>query len=168
MNWRNMRLSKDSWSPLGKYVWLALLALVVVGILISFWYVANERDFTSLESYFLQVFVAFVGVAGSFYSGRQSAREAAREVVNTHARSAFRLLLSLRSGLTHLSFIIGSSHDSVSSEDYEKILAELKGVVYMQQLMVVDALGGWEDITPEEMERLKERLSAEKTTEVEE
>ena len=162
-----MKILEKFWSELSKYAWLAVLAIVIVGILISFWYVANKRDFTSLESYFLQVFVAFVGIAGSFYSGRQSAREVAREIVNTHARPAFRLLLSLRSGLSHLSYIIASSQDSVSLEDYGKILAQLGGVVYMQQLMVVDALGGWEDIVPEEMEKLKERLSAQKITEVE-
>lgn len=160
-----MRFREDFWSILSRFFWLALLVLVIIGILTSFWYVANERAFTSLESFFLQVFVAIVGVAGSFYSGRQSAQDAAKEIVKTHAGPAFRHLLSLRAGLSYVSYIIESSRDFESFEDYKKILAQLAGTVYILQLTVVDALGGWEDIVPEEVERLKRRLSAEKTTE---
>ena len=133
--------------------------IVSVVLLSSFWLVVNRREFTPLESYFLQILITLVGLAGSFYSGRQSAREAAREIVNTHARPAFRRLLSLHSGLLHLSIAIESSQEFKSREDYRVILAELSGLVFMQQLTVVHALGDWEDIVPDEVKKLKEQLS---------
>ena len=160
-----MRIPEDLWSTLLKFVWIVILVLVVIGVLISFWLVANKRDYSSLEVFFLQVFVSFVGIVGSFFSGRQSAREAAKVIVKTHAKPAFRHLLSLRSGLSSLTFILGASQGTVSLEEYREIIAKLDGIVRMLHLMVVDALGGWEDIVPEEVEKLQERVYAEKSLE---
>ena len=158
-----MKFGEGFWSTLGKYSWLAFLALGSIGTLTSFWYVANKRDYTPLESYFLQILIAFVGLAVSFYSGRQSVREAAREIVKSHARPAFRRLLSLRSGLLQLSLTIEATQDAKSREDYRENLSLLEGLVYMIHLTVAEALTDWEEIVPEELEKLKRGRSSDNT-----
>lgn len=143
----------------------ALLILVSLGIAYFFGNAVTERTLTGLESFLWQFFTLLIGLTGSFFFGRQSAQEAAKEIIKTQARPAFRQLLSLRSGFLQQSFLVELSQESESREDYKIIFSELAGLIYMQQLMVGDALGGWEDVVPEEVAKLKERLSADNTTE---
>ena len=157
-----------SWPEL-KNSWPSVFIVASIIVLGVFWYTATKRPFTDLESFFWQFFGIAIGAVGTFYRGRKSAdreaQDAAREIIKSHALPAFRQLLSLRTGLLQQSYIIEATQDYDSCEDYRIILSELAGLNYMQQLMVVDALGGWEDIVPEEVEKLKKKLSAENTTE---
>ena len=73
----------------------ALLIFVSISISVILAYIATKRTLSSLESTLWQIFVFASGLAGSFIFGRQSAREAAREMIKPHARSAFRRLLSV-------------------------------------------------------------------------
>lgn len=77
------------------HVGVGLLVLVFTGVSIFVAYTVTTRTLTGLESFFWQIFVFGVGLVGSFIFGRQSAREAAREIIKPHARSAFRRLLSI-------------------------------------------------------------------------
>ena len=139
----------------------ALLLFFSIGISVILAYTATKRTLTSLESTLWQIFVFAAGLAGSFIFGRQSAREAAREMIKPHARSAFRRLLSLYHSLSHAATAIESSQGSESPEDAQVVLAKLEVIVVEQLAATDDALEDWRDIVPEDVEEL---LQSDNTT----
>lgn len=84
------------------------LILIYLGVAGLFSYTATKRTLPPLESVILQLFAVLTGLGGSFIFGRQSAREAAREIIKPHARSAFRRLLSLYHSLSRVAVTIES------------------------------------------------------------
>lgn len=152
-------------SILHRLIWPSLLVIVSIGVLGAFWHVANTRNYTNLESYFLQISVALIGIAVSFYSGRLSVCEAAREIIKPHARSAFRRLLSLYRSISEVGRIIELSRNAESLDSDKVILAELKGIVFWQLVTADDALEDWKDIVPDEVKELDRKLSAVNATE---
>ena len=121
--------------------------------------------YTNLESYFLQICGALIGIAVSFYSARLSVREAAREIIKPHARSAFRRLLSLYRSISEVGRIIELSRNAESLDSDKVILAELKGIVFWKLVTADDALEDWKDIVPDEVKELDRKLSAVNATE---
>ena len=160
-----MKTTEPLRSILYRFIWPALLIIISLGVLGAFWQVANARSYTNLESYFLQISVALVGAGASFYSGRLSVREAGREIIMPHARSAFRRLVSLYRSISEVGRIIERSRNSESLDNYKVILAELKGIVFWQLVTADDALEDWKDIVPEEVQELDRKLSADDATE---
>ena len=144
----------------------ALLISISLGIAVLFAYVATTRALTNLESTVLQFFAWITGILGSFIFGRQSAREAARDIIKPLARSAFRRLLSLYRSLSRVANILASSQDFESREDYEVMHAKLEGIVVEQLTTAGDALEDWRDIVPEDVEELYQRLSPDNVTRV--
>ncbi len=140
-------------------LWPVLLILISLGVAIYFAYVTTTRTLTGLESFLLQIFTLVTGLVGSFIFGRQSAREAARDIIKPLARSAFRRLLSLYLSLSRVANILASSQDFESREDYEVMHAKLEGIVVEQLTTAGDALEDWRDIVPEDVEELYQRLS---------
>lgn len=135
-----------------------LLVVASLGVAGLFAYIATERTLTNLESVILQAFALGAGLVGSFVFGRQSAREAAREIIKPHARSAFRRLLSLYQSLSRVGTTIEASQKSDSPEDNEVTLAKLEAIVIEQLATADDALEDWRDIVPEDVEELRQRL----------
>ena len=134
----------------------ALIGAFVL-IAIGFIYVSSSRDLTSLESVLFQVFGIASGLAGSYVVGRETTKKAALELVKPHARSAYRRLLSLYSGLSRLVQEIQSSNSRFSENQtaldvLDKIRAIAVELIYTSN----DALEDWRDILPEELEKLKE------------
>lgn len=117
-------------------------------------YVASQRDLTSLENTLLQVFSLALGLIGSFQFGKQSAREAAKDMIKPHARSAFRRLVSLYESLSRVGFEIEGSKQLNSPE---VTIAKLEAIVVEQLATADDALEDWNDIVPEEVAELKEK-----------
>ena len=140
-------------------LWPVLLILISLGVAIYFAYITTTRTLTGLESFLLQIFTLVTGLVGSFIFGRQSAREAARDIIKPLARSAFRRLLSLYLSLSRVANILASSQDFESREDYEVMHAKLEGIVVEQLTTAGDALEDWRDIVPEDVEELYQRLS---------
>jgi hypothetical protein len=126
-------------------------ALCMLGLSI---YVASQRDLTSLENTLLQVISLASGVFGSFQFGKQSAREAAKDMIKPHARSAFRRLVSLYESLSRVAYEINNSNQLASPEI---TIAKLEAIVAEQIATADDALEDWSDIVPEEVAELKER-----------
>ena len=120
---------------------------------------ATSRTLTGPESVLWQSFTLVAGFVGSFIFGRQSAHEAAKELIKSHARSAFRRLSSLYLSLSQVADAIESSHDFESREDYQVTLAKLEAFVFNQLATADDALEDWRDIVPEDVEELRQRLS---------
>ena len=142
-----------------------LLILFSIGISIFLAYTATQRTLTGLESTLWQIFAFAGGLAGSFIFGRQSAREAAREIIKPHARSAFRRLRALYDNLSRAANVIELGQVSDSQENYQVTLARLEEIVAAQLITADDALEDWNDIVPEEVEELKHKLQSNGTKE---
>ena len=140
-----------------------LLVSISLGVGGFFAYVATTRILTGPESFLWQTFTLVASLVGSFFFGRQSASEAASEVIKPHARSAFRRLLSLYRSLSRVANILASSQNFESREDYEVMQAKLEGIVVEQLTTAGDALEDWRDIVPEDVEELYQRLSPDNT-----
>ena len=140
---------------------LILISLVVAGL---FSHAATTRTLTGLESVILQFFSLLAGLIGSFFFGRQSACEAAREIIKPHARSAFRRLLSLYQSLSRVADVIESSRNSESPEENQVTLAKLEVIVVEQLSSADDAIEDWRDIVPEDVQELDQRFFPDNTT----
>lgn len=149
----------------GNYVGASALVLVSVGISAVVAYTVTRRTLTGLESVLWQIFVFAAGLAGSFIFGRQSAAQAARDMVKPHARSAFRRLLSLYESLHWAMNEIKSALRSGSTQQHQETLARVEAVVTAQLTTADDALEDWRDIVPEDVEVLKQKLTINNTTE---
>lgn len=134
---------------------LVLMALLVAGFSA---YIATQRTLTSLESTLLQAFALIAGLVGSFIFGRQSAKDAAREIIKPHARSAFRRLMSLYESLSRVGTEIENSRSTEGSKSGEMALARLEAIVIEQLATADDALEDWRDIVPEDVKELRGRL----------
>ena len=143
-----------------EYAVPGLLILMSAAGFSTFAYVATTRPLSDLESVFLQVFSASTGLIGTFMIGRQSARNAASEVIKPHARSAFRRLMSQFQSLHRMASLIESSQSSKTPDQYKEVLARLSEIATTQISSADDALADWEDIVPEDVKELREGLSS--------
>lgn len=137
-----------------------LLVCFSICISIGFAYTATKRSLTNFESAIWQTSVFTLGLVGSFIFGRQSAKEAAKEIIKPHARSAFRRLVSLYHSLSRASTVIKMEPESETEEDPQKALAILNAIITEQLDMADDALEDWRDIVPEDVEELKQNLES--------
>ena len=138
----------------------AFLVLVAIGVSVFVAYTATTRTLNGVESVLWQIFVLAAGLTGSFIAGKQTAREAAKEIIKPHARSAFRRLLSLYRSLSWTLTEIKSSQSSGVQEDSQMVLAKLEAIVTEQLMTADDALEDWNDIVPEDVEELKQKLQS--------
>lgn len=146
----NMR-TLERWLP----TLLVLVALLVAGFSA---YIATQRTLTSLEGVLLQAFVLIAGLVGSFLFGKQSAKDAAREIIKPHARSAFRRLMSLYVSLSRVGTEIENSRSAAGNKSGEMALARLEAIVIEQLATADDAMEDWRDIVPEDVAELRARL----------
>ncbi len=132
-------------SPMRFLERLVPFSLVIASVIIAslFAYLATVRTLTGLENILFQVFALGTGLTGSFIFGRQSARTAAREMIEPHARSAFRRLISLYDGLSRMAKTI------TGTEDDEVKLKIIEAIVVDQISTADDALADWRDVVPE-------------------
>ena len=140
------------------WVLASLLILVAIGVSSFVVYTTTIRTLTTVESILWQVFVLTAGLAGSFIFGRQSATESAREMIRPHARSAFRRLRALYENLSHAANVIELGQEPASQENFQITLARLEEIVATQLIIADDALEDWNDVIPEEVEELKQKL----------
>jgi hypothetical protein len=143
-----MKESKQWLPPL-----LITVALLVAGISVL---IASERPLTSLENTLLQAFSLAFGIIGSFHFGRQSATDAAKQIIKPHARSAFRRLISLYESLSRVGAEI---ENSKNNQDAAITIAKMEAIVVEQLATADDALEDWRDIVPEEVEELRSKLT---------
>ena len=130
---------------------LVALAIVVSAIFVI---IATLRDLSALENTLLQVFSLGVGLVGSYILGQESAREAGREMMKPHARSAFRRLLSLTQSLSRLVQTMEAVRPADNAHG-AAIVDRLEGIVVEQIAQAADALEDWRDVLPEEFQAMK-------------
>lgn len=117
------------------------IVLIIVSLILSAAFVtiaAAVRPLTNLENVIFQIFALGVGLGGSYILGRESAREAASDIIKPHARSAFRRLLSLYGSLSRLAAVIESSRPVNDTEFlHSSVLGKLE-VIVTEQLVTAD------------------------------
>ena len=145
----NLRLTtgKHGW-----LLWVIPLILILV-LLAAVIIVASIRDLTSLEIIMFQVMSLGVGLFGSFWLGRFSAMEAARDVVRPHARSALRTILLLRDSLYRLSIMI----EEFKQDSDDVRLDKIQSVVNEQIPVGLSAVEDWRDIVPDDVDEVLKR-----------
>ena len=147
------------------FKWIVLI-LGLVALLTPFVPVTFTRDFTSLENLLLQIISLTTGLVGSYIFGRQSAREAAKEVLKPHARNAARHLISLYKSVSRAraAAAIGLPQRVESHENYYIIRGYLIAIFTEQLATADDALENWRDILEEELEDLIQKLQEDNVT----
>jgi len=139
---------------------LILPSILILSSLATGWYfvqIASDRKLTDLEGVLLQGICLGLGLVGSYFFGKQSAKAAALEMIKPHARSAFRRLISLYKSLSRVSTII-AQNEELKPNDQKIALAQISAIVSQQVDTADDALEDWRDIVPEEVDELKENL----------
>ena len=143
----------------------ALLLLFSIGVSAILAYTATQRTLNGLESALWQVFVLTRQVLQVLlFLARQSAKEAAKEIIKPHARKAFRRLVSLYRSLSRAANVIKPTQDNESPENQRVTLAKLDVIVTELLATADDALEDWNDIVPEDVEELKQKFQSNNTT----
>ena len=142
-------------------IWTGLISLVVLGLTIISVFLTSTLNLSS--DVLLQVIFLSIGCGVSYSVGKQSVEKAAKEMIKPHARSAFRRLIFLYLTLRRAAAAIESAQHSESQENYQVILARLEEIVTAQLLTADDALEDWNDIVPEDVEELKQKLQSDNT-----
>lgn len=152
-----MKISKR----LGRRETLQVAALVMVSIILVIVpaAVTFSRELSGLEASLLQGLGLLVGLYGSYLFGRMSARSSAYELVQVHARPAFRRLLALYNGLSRVAAVVARAQSGVRKrEDHWTPLDVLEALILQQILTAGDAMEDWRDIVPEEVASVEEKV----------
>jgi len=143
--------------------WIAgvMLAVSFVAAVVLSWTSAS-RQLSSMEAALTQLFVLGFGLLASFIFGQVSAETAGREMVRSHARSAFRRVLSLYRSLSRLAAVIESDKENTGgrSGSARATLEKLEAIVIEQIATADDAVADWKDICPKDVEELIGRTSS--------
>ena len=146
------------------WVLAALLIFVALGISAFVVYTTTQRTLSSVESILWQVFVLTTGLAGSFIFGRLFADAMEKEKIRLPARSAFRRLIFLYLTLQRAAAIVELAQHPEPQENYQVTLARLEEIITAQLMTADAALEDWNDIVPEDVEELKQKLQSDNTT----
>ena len=148
------------------YALVVALALACVAFVILLVRVSSNRPLTPLESILLQIVILGTGVSGSYLFSQRSAKAAAEQVVRPYARSAFRRVKSLYSGLFYLKALMDRHHES-DTESASQIVQVIEAVVDQQVNTVADAMADWRDLVPEDVADLERQLGEHERGELE-
>ena len=127
------------------WYFVALLAgcLVAAGAFVGLSWL---RAPTPFETVLFQIVILITGLLGSYMYGKNSAAQAARDVIRPQARSAFRRARSLRRSLNALSTRI----ETMQKEEYDHRLDLVHALVNELTFVSQDALDDWRDVIPDD------------------
>lgn len=137
------------------YIIAPLLIIISFSLVWFFLYIASQRNLSSLENIFLQIFILTTSLAGSFLLGKIFSQNSAYDAIKPHARSAFRRVLALYGGLSRLA---KSVDNEINVSKKNNALEKIKAILIEQLATADDALEDWNDIVPEEVEEIESRL----------
>ncbi len=146
-------LKVDIWGP-------CLLILISVGVAIAYVVIASLKTgkMTSLETIMFQLFSLIAGITASFIFGKQSTKQAAKELIKPHVRSAFRRSMSLYKSLSRLAATIKQEKQKEVANN-NLVLEKLEAIVIEQINTADDALEDWRDIVPEDVKEITDKVS---------
>ena len=131
-----------------------LLIFISLMLMLLVAYTATERALTEMEAIVFQFLALLAGIGGSYIFGRRASKEAIRETIEPHARSAFRRLISLYRSISRVAAIIESKEPR---DDASKIDI-IRAVVVEQIATADDALADWQDVVPEAVEKMRKGM----------
>ena len=147
--------------------WLILiLAVACVAFVILVVVVSSGRPLTSVEAVFIQLVILGTGLSASYLFSQKSAKVTAEQLVKPHARSAFRRVKSLYSGLFYMKRLI-DLHRGGNPEVASQVVEVIEAVLDQQVNAVADAMEDWRDLDPEEVERLERQIGKHEEVELE-
>lgn len=131
------------------------------------WKVGTKPDADSLAVALLQVLALGMSLIGSFFFGRNAAREAAQDVLRPHARSSFRLVQNLARAFQRLGTSVGRQRaflTDLADQDQRVYLVNVQQSMDLLEVQVLEQIGtatsaleGWRDILPDEVADLERR-----------
>jgi len=133
------------------------IILVIVAVSVAGFFIyksQSAKPFTALESTFFQLFILATSLVGSFYVTKRFSEKSALKALKPYARSSFRRMLSLYSGLIRLN---GSFAKEIHGTKDGVPLEKLKDILNEQIYTAIDALEEWRDIIPEDVEEIELR-----------
>lgn len=122
-------------------------AVIVSAIMIA---VSAFRELSTLELMLWQIVTLALGVYGSYRFGQNAAKDAARDVIRPHARSALRRILTLRDSLFRISERI-EGYKRASDDPKMEII---QAIIHEQIPAGGSAVEDWRDIVPEDVEEI--------------
>ncbi len=141
-------------------------AIVCIAFMIILVLVSSGRQLTPLEAVLLQIVTVGAGVVASYFFSQRSARTAAEQLMKPHARSAFRRVKSLYSGLFYLKRVI-DLHKGRDAEAPSQVVKVIEAVVDQHVNTVIDALEDWRDLVPKEVKDLERQFIEHESVETE-
>ena len=145
-----MNLKQARWLP-----WILIGTAVAVSTTSVI--LPSIREATPLELALLQAASLALGLVGSYVVGKQSARDAAAKLIQPHARSAFRRLLSLYGSLSRLGQAV-AGYRAVPPQSAGRSLEVVEAIIAEQIAAAGDALEDWRDVVPSDVAELEARL----------
>lgn len=153
--------------PLGQHTRDVVIAVTLVAGLVFL--LAIIPISASAGRGFLQVIVVGAGLYASYEFGRTSARGAAEDLVRPHARSAFRHVASIGAALTRQIESVESKRALLQEEsENSKGMVRFASIAYILDILAAQiaeqveaaavAVEDWNDVVPDELERLKARM----------
>ena len=134
-------------------IFAILITVLFIGI-------SSTRNLTAFENVLFQIISLLSSFIGSYILGKESAQNAAHQMVRPHARSAFRRLLSQYGSLQRLAMDIKLIRENENSHpETMHALDKLEGIIIEQIYTADDALGDWEDIVPEDVAELRSKMA---------
>ena len=130
----------------------AVLIVASIVLMSLFGYIATERPLTEVEAIVFQFLSLFTALVGSYIFGRRTSKASIKEMVEPHARSAFRRLISLYQSISRVAQIIEDE-----GEDTVKI-GVIRAIVIEQIATANDSLADWQDVVPESVEELRKGM----------
>lgn len=140
-------LIRQGWRWLSKQGVPLLIIAGAIALAVAMVNVSATRPLSTLELMLWQVVSLALGLWGSYWFGRNAAKDSARDVIRPHARSAVRSLLGLRDSLYRLSYRI----EDCQYEDGTPELDIIQAIVEEQIPISDSAIEDWRDITPEDV-----------------
>lgn len=135
-------------------IFATLLLGVSISMMIVIILTAIERKLSVEEAIYMQAFSIMTALGSSYFFSRQGSEKLAKEMFAPHARSAFRRIVSLFQGISHIAEIIDSKDDDRIKDDNSRLLA-IKGIAFEQIRTANDALEDWREVIPEAVARLE-------------
>jgi hypothetical protein len=138
-------------------IWVAsIFMLLTFAAAVFCSWTAATRQLSALEAALTQCIVLTFGLLSSFLFGQLSAEKAGQDMIRSHAKSAFRRVLSLYRSLSRLAAIIENDRETNNgrANSSRATFDKLEAIVVEQIATADDALADWKDICPQEVERM--------------
>lgn len=137
--------------------WSVLLVIAAAALPIA-WKVFTpaDRQLTALENILLWELALLAGLLGSYAFGKQSAEEAAREMLRPAAKSAFRRVLTLNASLARLATTLSED----SGVDSQVRITVAAATLREQVATTIDSMEDWRDLVPDEVAQVERKIKA--------